>query len=538
MKRRVFLLGLDGGSWNVFDHLFAHGIMPNFQRLCSEGVRATLESTVPPITPVAWTSLMTGVNPGKHGIFAFAKKLENSSYLAKPVNRMDTQAPTIFDYYRDERGFICLNLPMSYPATPIAGKMVTGMMTPQKNMKNFEHPEGFLAGLARRGIDYTIDPQGRDDDKAEGPAANPFAGDFTQKMSAITDNRMRAVQLLMDEEPWEVFICVIVGTDRLQHVYWDDILPPDGAPPRRDLAEYYRQVDGHIGDILGKLTPEDALLVVSDHGFVKSHGLFQANEWLFRNGWIKRREVRRSPLYLVKLLLNKFGITRDKLSRVLPSEQTRKFQMAASHIDWAGSEAVLSAPFAIRINLAGRETHGRVAPQDYDSLVDEIIAGLLAIKDDEGRLLIPEARRSADIFWGDHADKAGDIMFRFRDDLHYSAYTQTIGSEVFSPDLERNGDHRMDGIFAAWGGGINNISEEPRFSIWDVLPTLMHLHGKAVPEICDGRVIQEILSDDHEVKFDSDWRRFLDQKVDISYDQNQEDEINERLRALGYLSDD
>ena len=542
MKRRVFLLGLDGGSWNAFDHLFAHDVMPNFKRLCADGVRATLESTVPPITPVAWTSLMTGVNPGKHGVFAFTRQVKDSSYLSMPVNRMDMQTPTIFDYYRADSGLISLNLPMSYPATPIAGKMVTGMMTPQRSMGNFEHPEGLLARFAQQGIDYIIDPlvsAGRNDGDEKTTSMSRASGvEFIKTMTAITENRMRAAQMLMDEEQWQVFICVIVGTDRLQHMYWDDIVPPDGGPPQSTVAEYYRRVDGHIGDIVSALDPDDTLMIVSDHGFIKSYGLFQTNEWLRRNGWLKRREYSRSPLYLVKLLLNKFGITRAKLGKLIPARQTRKLQMVASHIDWAESDALMSGPFTIKVNLTGRETVGRVPPEKFASFVDEIIAALLAIEDDAGRQLIQEAKRSTDVYWGDQTELAGDIVFSFRDDRHYSAYTMNTDCEVFAPDLERDGDHRGDGIFAAWGGGVRNVAEELRFSIWDVLPTLMHVNGRSVPEICDGRVIKEILSDDREVTIDGDWRRFLDKKVDVTYDENQEAEITERLRALGYLADD
>ena len=189
MKRRVFLLGLDGGSWNAFDHLFAHDVMPNFKRLCADGVRATLESTVPPITPVAWTSLMTGVNPGKHGVFAFTRQVKDSSYLSMPVNRMDMQTPTIFDYYRADSGLVSLNLPMSYPATPIAGKMVTGMMTPQRSLGNLEHPEGLLARFAQQGIDYIIDPlvsAGRNDgDKKTTSMSRASGVEFIKTMTAI-----------------------------------------------------------------------------------------------------------------------------------------------------------------------------------------------------------------------------------------------------------------------------------------------------------------------------------------------------------------
>ena len=99
MKRRVFVLGLDGGSWNLLDRLMAAGAMPHLKQACESGVKAVLESTVPPVTPVAWTSLMTGVNPGKHGIFSFTRPRDDNAYASLPQNRLNMRVPTLFDYF-------------------------------------------------------------------------------------------------------------------------------------------------------------------------------------------------------------------------------------------------------------------------------------------------------------------------------------------------------------------------------------------------------------------------------------------------------
>jgi len=542
MARRVFLLGLDGGSWNVFDHLFAKGVMPRFQQLCQDGARAVLESTLPPITPVAWTSLMTGVNPGRHGVFAFRKPKPDNSYLPMPVNRMDMQVPTVFDYYRDDPGFVSLNLPMSFPATPLAGRMVTGMMTPQGETDLAAHPATLLEEFAAAGIDYVIDPK-LEVDKSVDPA-NLFDGwkqapeEFLATLGRITENRMKAVDWVRAQRDWSVFICVIVGTDRIQHLFWDTLMSDDAGPIAKAVEAYYRQVDRHIGDLMDSLDPEDALLVMSDHGFVKTHGSFQTNEWLRRHGWIAKREAKRSPLYPVKVLLNRLGITRAKLGRVLSEKQSSHLQLRASHIDWSKSQAYLSGPFAIRINLKGRETLGQVEPADFDDLVARIAAELRDLRDETGTRLISDVSLGSDIYRGDGDGNHGDIVFTFRDDLNHTAYAAELGGDIFDREISKQGDHRVDGILAAWGGGIQTCAEGLRLSIDAVLPTVMHLNGRPIPGVCDGRVATEILSDDHPVETDPDWQRFRSSGDEISYTADQENEINERLKALGYLSDD
>jgi predicted AlkP superfamily phosphohydrolase/phosphomutase len=542
MKRRVFLLGLDGASWNVLDRMFDSGYMPTLQRLCAEGVRATLASTLPPITPVAWSSLMTGVNPGKHGIFGFTKNAPDNSYLAEPVNRLDISVPTIFDYYREGPPLVSLNLPMSYPATEMNGYMVTGMMTPLNDLARADHPRGFLDELRQEGINYKIDPKFEAPDsenvKAMFEGWQSSGHEFVNLLTAITDSRMQAVHWMLDRADWDVFICVIVGMDRLQHLHWDRLVPADGSPPAEVLASYYSRVDEHIAKLTAALDPGDTLLIISDHGFVKHHGQFNANEWLLRQGWLQRREARRSPLYPVKKLFNALGITRGHLTRLLGDRGAKKIQLMAAHVDWARSEAYLSSPFGIRLNLQGRETLGCIEPAQFESLRSEIMQALTELSGADGETLIAHVRRGDECYHGDARREAADIVFTFQDDRNYSSYVGNLAADIFTETPQKSGDHRVDGILVAWGGGITPSADMPRYRIWDVLPTIMHLNRRAVPEICDGRVLGEILGESRPIEVDRQWRRFLPDRQRISYDQDQKKEIAARLRALGYLGDD
>ena len=81
MSKKVLFIGLDGGTFDVLDPFMEAGIMPRLKRFSEEGVRGPLETTIPPITPTAWVSFMTGKNPGKHGVFEFLLRRKGSGEL-------------------------------------------------------------------------------------------------------------------------------------------------------------------------------------------------------------------------------------------------------------------------------------------------------------------------------------------------------------------------------------------------------------------------------------------------------------------------
>nr|WP_202799924.1 alkaline phosphatase family protein [Schlesneria paludicola] len=69
--QRVVVLGLDGLDHGLTSTMLNEGKLPNLARLRDQGGFQALGSTLPPISPVAWSSFQTGVNPGKHNIFDF-----------------------------------------------------------------------------------------------------------------------------------------------------------------------------------------------------------------------------------------------------------------------------------------------------------------------------------------------------------------------------------------------------------------------------------------------------------------------------------
>jgi predicted AlkP superfamily phosphohydrolase/phosphomutase len=168
----------------------------------------------------------------------------------------------------------------------------------------------------------------------------------------------------------------------------------------------------------------------------------------------------------------------------------------------------------------------------------EIMDRLRDLRDESGERVIAAVYRREEVYHGDQVDLAPDIVFQFREDRLYTAYASRFTERVlYSVDFKQ-ADHSMDGIFVACGSGIAGQAGHPLFNIWDVLPTAMYLNGRRIPRICDGRVLTEIFDEPpSEVEFDEDWRRYLPQLESVAYGKTEIEEINERLKALGYLDD-
>ncbi len=115
---KVFVLGLDGATWDVLDPLFDLGLLPNLSRLRKHGSWGNLRSVFPPLSPVAWTAVMTGKNSGKHGVFEFLEYRHNP--LEGRVNSSRAiQAELLWEIAgRHDKRTVVGGIPLSYPPRP------------------------------------------------------------------------------------------------------------------------------------------------------------------------------------------------------------------------------------------------------------------------------------------------------------------------------------------------------------------------------------------------------------------------------------
>ncbi len=115
LKRKVFVLGLDGASPDVINSLIDNGRLPSFKLLKDGGVFGKLRTTIPPITGSAWSSFMTGKNPGKHGIFDFTYRKEGK-YELSPINARMREGEAFWSIATEAERKVCIfNVPVTYP---------------------------------------------------------------------------------------------------------------------------------------------------------------------------------------------------------------------------------------------------------------------------------------------------------------------------------------------------------------------------------------------------------------------------------------
>jgi predicted AlkP superfamily phosphohydrolase/phosphomutase len=145
---RTVLIGLDGATFTILDPLMADGVMPFLKDFLSQGIRAELLSTPNPITPAAWTSLVTGRTPGNHGIFDFIHGEEGPKGFYFTLNMSyDVRCETIWSIVSRQGGTVTsLNFPVSSPPEPANGYCIPGFVH-WRHLRRLVHPIGFYEVL-------------------------------------------------------------------------------------------------------------------------------------------------------------------------------------------------------------------------------------------------------------------------------------------------------------------------------------------------------------------------------------------------------
>lgn len=549
---RTLIIGLDGATFDVIRPLAGQGHLPTLSRLMTEGTHGPLRAWPNMNSAAAWSSIVTGYNPGQHGIYHFG-------WAATPQRGQTFRPTTALDRRRDPfwrllgaagRRVGIINVPISYPADPVNSFMLAGMDTPDLESPGFAHPPELRKELQRVGIDYIIDVPQLSTISRRRPHEVP------PRVRQMVDARGRAILHLMRTQPWDALMAVFVATDRMQHFYWPDERALIGGPEWAPLVSLYQQLDTFFARLLESLDGDTTLLVVSDHGSGPAREAMRGLNLVFhRLGLLAHREgaVRLRGRLLEHLLvmarkLVPLAVQRP-LGRALPRIHLRALsESRLPGIDWSRTQAFASPQgWEIFINLRGREPEGTVALEDYDPLRDRLRNILLQLVDPiSGRRAVLGVHRREDVFRGPHMDKAPDLLVEWDcevvgDALHYPAEAGAFTvhpADARGPGEPWTGTHRPDGIFIAWGPHVRRGQRLDPIGLYDITPTILHLQEQPVPEDMDGRVLTEIFTEDylrgHPVRRRE--RHDADPQEPVGeLTPDEASQVEARLRALGYL---
>jgi predicted AlkP superfamily phosphohydrolase/phosphomutase len=438
--RRVVFIGLDGTPYTFMQRLIREGRAPHAARLAHQGSLLRMDSIWPWVSSVAWSTMMTGVNPAKHNIFGFIDR-DPATYRQFIPKADNMKAKTLWEVLSDAgKRVIVVNVPVTFPARPVNGILVGDFLSPKLDERSV-YPAAFIPTLKSLGYIVDADPWKMRQSKDQA----------LQEVNAALDARIRTLFHLFDREEWDYLHVHIMETDRLHHFLWQqmDEKDPVYAPA---FYDFYRRIDQMLGQLASKLDDRTTLVWMADHGFCTIKKEVYVNRWLMDNGWLKLRNV--------------------------PPDR----QKGLDEVD-PGSIAYSLDPGRVFIRVRGREKEGCVSPgTEYQSIREEIASAALALRDpDCGEPIFQAAFKREEIYHGPYLEQAADLILAPYDgyDPKGPLYKETL---TYKGD-ELVGMHTYDDAMLYVGG--HTISPA-RFSVLNVMPTILSLMDVPHPQNLDG----------------------------------------------------
>jgi len=481
---------------------------------------------------------MTGVNPGKHGVFDFTVRGPHGLTWA---NSRAVRAPKLWDILSQHgKRVSVINVPVTYPAEPVNGYVIPGFLTPQ-GATRFTYPPELYDELVKAAGDYVINVKIAGREKGNEAAARTLVAEIKDAVV----KREAAVHYLLDNHPTDFMMVVFMSLDKIQHVFWKylDSQSPlyhtaEGARYRELVIPCYEQIDAVVGRLMARRNGQMTLILMSDHGFGTLEKHVDLNRWLSDRGLFR---IRRGQV-LLRELRRRLGIKCKTMSQLHGGVAADPMKMNC--IDWTQTRAFCGeiSGQGIFINLRGREPQGIVEPgPEYERLRDQIIKDLSSWREPgSDRLIVDRVYKREELYVGPHIDKAPDLLVVMRDYGYLLLNSVRFTSRGYLRDVgDARGFHRRDGIFAAWGHQIVPGLHIEAAEIIDLAPTILHLMGLPVPQTMDGKVLETIFAPgsaaDRPIVYDRSAREAGVDDDEQVYSNDEADEIRGRLQDLGYL---
>jgi predicted AlkP superfamily phosphohydrolase/phosphomutase len=531
LEGKAVVLGLDGVTWDLLDRLCEEGVMPNLAAARQTARWGSLASCLPPYSAPAWTSIATGKNPGRHGIFDFWESTDDGE--RRPVSARSARGARLWDMASAAgRRVHVLNVPVTYPPAEVDGTFVSGMMTPGESVA-YTHPPELKAELKALPGGYEADPY----------AAGLTGRAFIRQTHRWIRQKEVAVQYVIADGDWDMLFTVIQAPDPLQHKFWNLLDPAD---PRHDpglaaqllpeLHEAYRRCDEVIGARLAMAEQGAFVLILSDHGFGRYEKLLYVNRLLEDAGLLVRaRSARPSSSRLSTRGLIKTARRVDVLGLEGRLPNRVKSRIAG------GLDRALSAPIDRERTLAYAGSgsgecvfvSSHVPEADRESVCRRVIEALTAVRDpDTGEPVLDAALRREEVYEGTELHRLPDVLLDFGERPYLAADRLAAPGLIERlPASGGGGRHRRHGVILATGPGVPAGRIEGA-TVLDVCPTVLHAMRLPVPDDVDGHVLTELFSDGRAVQ-SAAATDTASRKADYSADE--EAAIRASLEGIGYM---
>ena len=285
----VIFIGLDGADWDLLDGYMASGNMPNLKKLVDSGVRAAPQTELPPLSPIVWTTIMTGVGPLQHQILDFAR-FNPATHEKEPITSDERRVPAIWNMLT-MAGKSCAQFGLwaTYAAEPVQAINVSDRLftflysNPGSGIVYPPNRQAWAEGIARDaessiGLARVREFIPSADASELAPSGNPYANPVSALRRILVDTeiyRRLSLEYLKTHRP-DLTIVYFEGTDSIGHVF-APFAPP--KQPQISQADYDRysavpeKYFHYIDTIIGDYSRLPATIVIaSDHGFYWHEG--------------------------------------------------------------------------------------------------------------------------------------------------------------------------------------------------------------------------------------------------------------------------
>ncbi len=306
-----------------------------------------------------------------------------------------------------------------------------------------------------------------------------FLEDLFRNMDSL---EAAVLDQLANQKP-ALLVAVFTATDSVAHTFFRFLDPEHPRYEPSLAAEYgdavlrvYQKMDSIVGKVLGMMSENGTLLVISDHGFHTWRREFNTNTWLARNGFMSLR-----------------GAEGDTSTKKL--DDMFSGGSFFPNVDWNRTRAYSLGLAGIFINLIGREGEGGVEPgEEYERVRREISSKIREYRDpDTGAPVIQGVYRREDIFNGPETEHAPDLQLSFYDGYRTSWQTAlgAVPESIVVANLKKwSGDHCSSDRSDTAGILVSNRKVAPgAYSIMDIAPTVIQIFGGKIPPEMDGRPI-------------------------------------------------
>lgn len=506
-RPRILAFAFSEASFELIERWSASGELPTFRSLRETGTWGQLQSAVPYVTPLLWSTLLTGTNAGRHGVFDFWQRGATGGF--HEVDRRAIRQPCLWDMLADSGvagGFF--NVPLTWPPPRVPGFVIAGQDAPGAH-PDVAEPRALYAQIVQRfgRLPFKeIFPGGRRKE------------DYLTLFDRDAEERGNVLEHLARTRREPFMMIYNSATAMAQHYFWSDMSAPATDPFHGIVLRAFQGMDRLMARVIAAAQGEVQVFAFSESGAGPLRSGVDLNAWLADAGLLRlrvggRREAagggtraRRNPVRGARHWVQRalpLPAQRFLNQHLGPLKRWIQQRSELGHVDWRNTRAYARGKEGnLFVNLAGREPHGIVRRgAEYEAVRDELIAKLLALRDPCSDLPpVAAALRPEELFSGPQLQYAPDVIVDWRNGEYMPAEQHQFGGAIFCQRWREymswptSGSHRHNGIFFAAGPGIAQRGRLDALRLIDLAPTLLHAAGARVPAHLEGRVAHELFT--------------------------------------------